>query len=234
MVVSDKRGLKMKNKKLAIIGMGETAHLAYEYFTHDSEYEIVGFCVDKAYLKEDRFLNLPVIAFEEIKNIYPPTEYYAFAALAGGRLNRDRANMYLKAKEKGYKMASYISSKAFVWHNVEIGENCFILEDNTLQPFTKIGNNVIMWSGNHLGHRSVINDNCFITSHCVISGFCEIGEYSYLGVNCAVADMVKIARDNFIAMGAAVTRSTEENKMYAGVPAKDMRRNCKQHFKVVE
>lgn len=142
--------------------------------------------------------------------------------------------MYQKIKSMGYHLASYISSKAFVWHNVTIGENCFILEDNTLQPFTSIGNNVTMWSGNHLGHRSQIRDNCFITSHVVISGYCVIGENSFLGVNSAFADQVIVAEDNFIAMGAIVTKSTETNKVYKGTPAKASAISAKEFCKLQE
>ncbi len=210
----------MKNKKLVIIGTGETAHLAYEYFTFDSDYEVVAFSVNKNYIKEKTFLNLPVVEFENVEKFYPPNEYFVFVALASGKLNRDRMKMYNLTKEKGYKFASYISSKAFVWHNVEIGENCFILEDNTLQPFTKVGNNVVMWSGNHLGHRSEIKDNCFITSHVVICGCSIIEENCFLGVNSTIADYVTIKKDNFIAMGAVVNKKTKENSVYIGNPAK--------------
>lgn len=210
----------MKNKKLVIIGTGETAHLAYEYFTFDSDYEVVAFSVSKNYIKEKTFLNLPVVEFENVEKFYPPNEYFVFVALASGKLNRDRIKMYNLTKEKGYKFASYISSKAFVWHNVEIGENCFILEDNTLQPFTKVGNNVVMWSGNHLGHRSEIKDNCFITSHVVICGCSIIEENCFLGVNSTIADYVTIKKDNFIAMGAVVNKKTKENSVYIGNPAK--------------
>ena len=210
----------MKNKKLVIIGTGETAHLAYEYFTFDSEYEVIAFSVNKQYIKENTFLNLPVVEFENLEKFYPPSKYFVFVALASGKLNRDRIKMYNLTKEKGYIFASYISSKAFVWHNVEIGENCFILEDNTLQPFTKVGNNVVMWSGNHLGHRSEIKDNCFITSHVVICGCSTIEENCFLGVNSTIADYVTIKKDNFIAMGAVVNKKTKENSVYIGNPAK--------------
>lgn len=210
----------MKTKKIIIIGAGETANLAYEYFTYDSEYEVVAFAVNKEYIKEKTFRDLPVVEFETVENLYSPDEYGAFVAMAGEKLNRNRTKMYNATKQKSYELVSYISSRAFVWHNVEIGENCFILEDNTLQPFTKVGNNVIMWSGNHLGHQSVIKDNCFISSHCVICGCSEIGENSYLGVNCSIADYVKIAKDNFIAMGAVVNKKTKENCIYIGNPAK--------------
>ena len=221
-----------KTKNLIIVGAGETANLAYEYFTYDSEYEVCAFVVNKEYKKEDSFRGLPVVEFESVENKYSPSEYIAFVALAGEKLNRNRTKMYNLTKQKGYKLASYISSRAFLWHNVEVGENCFILEDNTLQPFTKIGNNVVLWSGNHIGHQTVIKDNCFITSHVVISGFCEIGQNSYLGVNSAIADEVKIAENNFIAMGAIISKNTKPNKMYCGERAKDMKINTLDYFMV--
>lgn len=210
----------MKNKKLIIIGAGETANLAYEYFTHDSEYEVVAFCVNSEYKKLDFFHSLPVIEYEKLLELYPCNEYYVFVALAGEKLNRNRERLYLDVKKKGYNIASYVSSRAFVWGNVEIGENCFILEHNVLQPFTRIGNNVIMWSGNHLGHQSVVCDNCFISSHCVIAGFCEIGANSYLGINCSIGDNVKVGRDNYIGMGAIIVKNTKQGSFYSGEHSK--------------
>ncbi len=223
-----------KSKKLIIIGTGETACLAYEYFTHDSEYEVAAFAVEGAYYSESTFCNLPVCRLENIDEHYPPSEFTAFVALASGRLNRDRTKLYLSLKEKGYQLASYVSSKAFVWHNVKIGENCFILENNTLQPFVEVGNNVILWSGNHIGHRSKILDHCFITSHVVISGFCTVGEYSFLGVNSALADNTILAKDNFIGMGAVINKNTEENTIYTGNPAQPSKLSTKKFCKVKE
>ncbi|CAM5785144.1 UDP-3-O-(3-hydroxymyristoyl)glucosamine N-acyltransferase [Castellaniella caeni] len=201
-------------EKLVIFGLGETAHLAYEYFTHDSAYEVAAFAADPEYIKADDFCGLPVIELEKVRDKYPPVSYKGFVAVSSGKLNRNRKALVFKAKNLGYKLVSYISSRAFVWHDVEIGENCFILEDNTLQPFTKVGNNVVLWSGNHVGHRSVIHDNCFISSHCVISGFCEIGESSFLGVNCTIEDGVKIGIDNFIGAGAIIRKNTRENQFF--------------------
>ncbi len=221
-------------KKLVIVGAGEIAHCAYEYFTHDSDYRVVGFAVSREYLRGGAFLDLPLIALEELEGIYPAEEFSAFVALGNGQLNRERTRLFLSLKERGYTLASYVSSKAFVWHNVEIGENCFILEHNVLQPFTKVCDNVTMWSGNHLGHRSCVREHCFITSHCVISGYCEIGSYSFLGVNCAVADHIKIAQDNFIALGSVINKNTQENAIYRGNPASLSKIPARQFCKVKE
>lgn len=216
-----------KKRKLIIVGLGETANLAYEYFTYDSEYEVVAFSVDREYITEDSFCGLPVIPMDEIATLFPPSEFFAFVAISSGELNRRRTKVYLSVKSLGYKCASYVSSRAFVWHDVKIGDNCFIMEGNVLQPFTSVGDNVVMWSGNHLGHRSVVGDNVFITSHVVISGFCRIGENSFLGVNSSIADNTEIGRDNFIAMGSCVTKSTEEDGIYRGNPAMKIKVSAK-------
>ncbi len=209
-------------RKIVIFGLGETAHLAYEYFTHDPDYngyEVVAFCVDSEYKKEDEFLGLPIVTMDNVATKFPPSDFYAFASASSGQLNRVRETLYLKAKEKNYKCVSYVSSRAFIWHNVEIGENCFILEDNTLQPFTQIKDNVVLWSGNHIGHRSIIESHAFISSHCVISGYCSIGKYCFMGVNATIADNIIIEKDNFIGLGAVINKNTDENGFYIGNPA---------------
>jgi len=209
-------------QKLVIVGEGETAELAYEYFTYDSNYEVVAFSAEKAYIKKDALFGLPIIPFEDVANLYSPKKYKMFVAVSFTELNRVRTKLYKQAKNKGYSLASYVSSKAFVWRNVEIGENCFILENNILQYRVKIGNNVILWSGNHIGHRTTIGDNCFISSHATISGFCEIGENCFIGINSCIAGAVKIAKDCIIGAGAVVLKNTLASLVYVGNPAKPL------------
>lgn len=213
----------MEKKKLVIVGAGETAEMAYEYFTHDSSYDVAAFSVEKKYASGDELSGLPVVNFEEVENLYPPATHEAFVAISSTQLNRIRTRLYHETKEKGYHLTSYISSRAFVWRNVEVGENCFIFENNVIQYGVKIGNNVVLWSGNHVGHQTVIRDNCFITSHAVISGFCDVGDNCFLGVNCCVANNVKIERDCVVGMGAVIHKDTEPQKVYVGNPGKPIK-----------
>jgi sugar O-acyltransferase (sialic acid O-acetyltransferase NeuD family) len=207
------------SKSLVIYGAGETALLAYEYFSCDSPYRVAAFTTDAKYMQGDSLMGLPLVPFEDVFERYPPSRHKMFVAAGAAKLNQDRADMYLRAKAEGFQFASYISSKAFVWRNVQIGENCFILENNTLQPFTTIGHNTTMWSGNHVGHRSVVGDHCFISSHVVLSGFCNVGDYCFIGVNATIADRVSIATRNFIGMGSLIRGNTELDSVYTGVPA---------------
>ena len=206
--------------KLVIVGDGETAELAYEYFTHDSEHEVIAFCVEREYAKKERLFDLPVVHFEEVERRYPPAAHKAFVAISYTKLNRVRARLYQQTKRKGYECVSYVSSHAFVWRNAEIGENCFIFENNVVQYAVRLGNNVVLWSGNHIGHQTIIHDNVFISSHVVVSGYCEVGANCFLGVNSSIANNVRIAPDCLIGMGAVIHKDTEARKVYVGNPGK--------------
>lgn len=210
----------MKNKKLVVFGIAEQAEVASFLFEHDSEYSVVAFTVDAEYIKEKNFNGMPVVAFEEVAKEYPPEDYDMFVAIGYTDTNKLRSSICDKAKSKGYTLASYVSSRAIIWSDLCIGENCLILELNNIQPFVKIGNNVTLWSGNHIGHHSIIEDNVFITSHVVISGGCHIKNNTFIGVNSTLRDHIVVEKENIIAMGTTITKSTEEYGVYRGTPAK--------------
>ena len=201
---------------LIIFGAGDIAQLAHFYFRSDSRYEVVAFAVDAAYLKESTFCGLPVVAFEEVTTHFPPEQCDIFVALSYSRLNSVRKEKYLAAKAAGYGLASFISSRATVLNDGRIGENCFILEDNTIQPFVTIGNNVTLWSGNHIGHHSTIKDHCFIASHVVVSGGVEIGEQCFVGVNVTLRDHIKVGDRCVVGAGALLLADAAPEGVYMG------------------
>jgi sugar O-acyltransferase (sialic acid O-acetyltransferase NeuD family) len=206
--------------KIIVFGVLDTAELAHYYLTHDSDHEVVAFTINRQYLEQESFKGLPVVAFEDVENVFPPSEYQFFAPMTGRNMNRNREAIYNHAKAKGYQFISYISSRATIFDKSVIGENCFILEDNTIQPFTTVGNNVIMWSGNHIGHHGQIKDHVFFTSHVVLSGHCVVESYSFFGVNCTIRDYTAIAQGTLVGMASAITKETEEWGIYIGNPAK--------------
>lgn len=224
----------MKNRKLVIVGAGEFGEIAYEYFTLDSEYEVVAFAVEREYRNKDKLFGLPVLDFEDIEAVYPPKEYETFVAVTYVQLNRARKKLFEQCKKKGYYCASYISSHAFVWHNVSIGENVFVFENSTLQHYVSIKNNAILWSGSYIGHRSVIEEHCWIAPQCVIAGFCHIGKSCFIGVNATVGDKVRIEEDVVVGAGAVTVRNLEEpGSVYIGSPAKRMTQTSYEKFGIV-
>ncbi|MCC6253175.1 MAG: acetyltransferase [Bacteroidia bacterium] len=204
----------MKNRKLIIFGTGDIAQIAKYYFDIDSDFEVCGFTVDKQYCASESYEGLPLVPFEGIETVYPPADYYLFVALSYAQMNKLREQKFNEAKGKGYRIASYISSKCSYLSQFKAGENAFIFEDNTIQPFVKIGDNVTLWSGNHIGHHSVIESHNFISSHVVISGHCTIESYCFLGVNSTLAHKVKIAKGTLLGAGVVISKDTEEDGVY--------------------
>ncbi len=206
--------------KVVIFGAGDIARLAHFYFTHDSSHEVAGFTVDRQYRREDTFLGLPLCDAEDVAVRFPPSEYEMFVALSYARMNRVRADKYAAMRAAGYRLTSYVSSRCTYLAQTPPGDNCFILENNTIQPFVTIGNNVTLWSGNHIGHDAVIADHCFITSHVVVSGSVRIGERSFIGVNATLRNSITVAPATLIGAGAIVMKDTVEKGVYLPERAK--------------
>lgn len=207
---------------LVIVGDRVFAEIAYEYFTHDSPYDVVAFSVEREYIQGDTFCGLPMVAFEDLERLYEPGRTSVYVAITYGQLNRVRTRLADAAKAKGFALASYVSSRAFVWRNVELGEHCFIFEDNTIQPFVAVGRNCVLWSGNHVGHHSRVGDNVFIASHAVISGGVTIGDNCFIGVNTTIVNDISIGDDAWLGPAVVATRDVPSNTVWR--PARSDRR----------
>ena len=195
--------------KIIIFGTGDIAQIANYYFDIDSEHEVVAFTVNKKYLNHKNFEGKQVFAFENLEENFSINEYKLFIAISYSKMNAIREQKYNEAKLKGYKLVSYVSSKCTYLSQYSCGDNCFIFEDNTIQPFVKLGNNITLWSGNHIGHHSVIHDHNFISSHVVVSGNCEIKTNCFIGVNATLHNNVTIEKETLIAAGVLIKKNNK-------------------------
>lgn len=200
--------------KVVVFGAASIAEIVHYYLTNDSPYEVIAFTVDRERLVDERFLGLPVVPFDEVREHYPPDQFAMFVALGYSRMNRVREEHYLSAKAMGYELVSYISTKATVWPASEIGDNCFVMEDVIVHPFAKVGNDVILWSGAHIGHGSDIGDHCFISSRTAISGNVTVEPNCFFGTNSTIRDYLTIRRQTVVGAGAVILKSTQERGVY--------------------
>ena len=199
-----------------IFGTGPFAECAQFLFDADSDFDPVAFTVHGEYVDRAELRGLPVVPFEEAVERFPPGEHALFVAVGARDVNRLRAGICAEAKDQGYELPTYVSSRATTWPDLSVGENSFVFEDNTIQPFAQIGDDVVLWSGNHIGHHSTIGDHCFVTSHVVVSGNVRVGPYCYLGINASIRDGIELGEGCVIGAGAVVMRSTGEREVYLG------------------
>jgi sugar O-acyltransferase (sialic acid O-acetyltransferase NeuD family) len=194
--------------KIVIFGAGKIADVAYFHLSNDSPHEVVAFTIDGAYVSQKEKFRRPVIPFEEVLDRYPPNEFKMFVAVGYQDLK------YAEAKSKGYELINYVSSRASNVSKIEVGDNCFVLDNAVLQPCSKMGNNVFFWNSNHLGHHATVEDHCYIAGQVVISGAAVVESYCFLGVNATIGHEIRVGSESFIGAGALVTKNAAPKSVY--------------------
>lgn len=223
--------IPVKTRKAVLFGATNFAQVAKFYLTVDSPYEVVAFCINRDKLSGDEFDGLPLRAFEDIEQHYPPQDHDFFVAVGSKAMNGVRERLMREARAKGYHLLTYVCSKATSWGDTKLGDNVFIFENNVIQPFVSIGEGTVLWSGNHIGHHSTIGPYCFITSHVVISGYCKVGAHTFMGVNSTVSEDVEIGARNLIGPNTLIQKATLEGEVYIAERTKKFPKDSSRFFR---
>jgi len=200
--------------KVVLFGTGRGADVAYRFLRRDSDHEICGFSTERRYLDRDSFHDLPVVAFEDVERRFPPDQYRFLILLGYQRMNGLRAEKYLAAKAKGYGFISYVNSQFYRAEDLQIGENCFILDNQSISLDVRIGNNVVMWSSNHVGDLSTIKDHAWLASHVTVAAEVTVQPYCFLGIGATVGNKLTLGQRTFVGANALVASDTAENSVH--------------------
>ena len=202
--------------RVVVYGTGQVASVVHTYLTEDSPHEVVAFTVGARHVTSDTFLDLSVVPFEHVARLYPPTEFAMIIAIGFQQVNRLRAEKYAEAKASGYELITYIHSKATVWKDLVIGDNCVVMEDTVIQPFAVVGNDVILGPGSCVGHHSIVKDHCLLASHVDVSGNVIVEPYCFLGANSTIRDGVTVAEECVVGANVAIHQDTVSRGVYVG------------------
>ncbi|MFX0201154.1 MAG: acetyltransferase [Candidatus Hodarchaeota archaeon] len=207
------------NKKVIIFGNGKLAELVYCVGKEEGSLEVEAFTADKLYISGEHFLDLPLVDFETVLEIYPP-EAFEMLVLTGYSKMRDRKDMYERAKAKGYNLKTFVSKHATCYQSAGMGENNIIFGGVYMGPFGHLGNNNIIRPKTYVGHDAKIGSHIYIAPGCSIGGHCTIGTLSYIGIGATIIDNISVADETLIGAGSLVLKDTESCSKYIGRPAK--------------
>ncbi len=221
-------------QKLILFGTGQVGEILCHYFKHDSPYQIAAFTADAQFIQSPTFHGLPVVPFEEIEKEFSPRDFHMHIALSYADLNLNRERKFIAAKEKGYALASYVSSKAGIFGKLEHGENCVVMENQFIQPYSKLGNNVAIWSGVLVGHHAVVEDHCWLTSGAAVGGNARIGSRTFLGMNSTVGHMVTLGRECFLGAGTLVTKSAPDYSVFVEKDTEKFRLDSRHFLRITK
>lgn len=173
-------------KDIVIFGANDFGRILKYYIENDIDNRnIVAFTMNKKYITDSEFCNLPVVAFEEINNIYPPDNYEILIAIGNSRMNSLRKKIFSECKEKGYKLASYIHSSCKI-HSPITGEGNILLEDCLIYPFAEIGSGNLLWDHVLISHDCKVGSFNTFSSYADLCGYVTIGNNGYFGKHCVI------------------------------------------------
>jgi sugar O-acyltransferase (sialic acid O-acetyltransferase NeuD family) len=208
---------------IVIFGAGKIAEVAHGYFTRDGGRPIAGFCVDRAHARGDRFLGLPLCAFDEVTRHFPPDRFEMFVAVGYHQLNALRAERCAQARALGYRLTSCISPDAWTPSSFEHGDNCLVLDRVSIQPGAMLGRNVALWSGTVVGHHSRIDDDCWLAANVTVGGGSRIGTASFLGLGATVGHAVHIGQRCLLGARTLVTKDVADERVVADADSPTLR-----------
>jgi len=119
-----------------------------------------------------------------------------------------------------------------IGNNVEIGANCAIdrgtIGDTIIEDQCKLDNHV------HLAHNVRLGKGCLLTAAVTIAGSVVVGEFCIFAGHVGVAPHVKIGARSVLAAKTGVSKSLTGGKVYAGMPAREIREQHKREAVYLE
>ena len=209
-------------KKVIIYGQAFLSKMLFYDARGNENFQIACFTADAAYLKENELqkLPLPLVSFQEIQQLYPPEEYDMLALFDESSRMRERGKMYLKAKNSGYQLRNYISARADITPEIEMGENNVIMGTTHLGFSGIMGNNNLIRQNVYLGHNFTVGNNNMIIAGCTIGGNCQIGDNCFIGLGATIRNRVKIEVESLIGAGSVVIKDTGPYSKNVGNPSR--------------
>lgn len=218
-------------KRVVLAGNAVTADILYAYLKQDARYEVAAAVVDDIYLGSGGVDGLPTIGFSRLSSDFRPDEISVVMAMGYGDLNRSRESMFVRLKDHGYAIETYIHQHAKIYSEHAIGEGSVVLAAAVIEPHVRVGANTMIWCNVTLAHHCQIGDNCWIASGAIVSGQATVRSNTFVGVNATVVNKVTVGELNVIGGGALITKDTKPNTVHLARSAEPLRHSSEEYVK---
>ena len=199
-------------KDLVIIGNGSFARQMCYYITEYDSRRVAAFSVDGAYIQSDTSVldgGGAVVPLETVEEEFPPDRFEVLLGIGYSKMNQVRRELFLRCKEKGYTIASFIHPTAMVSKGVKLGEGNIILECGVIQPFVTLGDGNLLWHGVEIAHNNMLGSFNTLCQNTSIAGASRVGDHCFFGNSSIVFGGIRIADYTLVAAGAILKGDTK-------------------------
>lgn len=220
-----------RKKPLVIYGTGKIASVVADYIQADDEYEICAFVVQSEFMTSDQFKHKPVVHYDQLVTLYPPSDFSILVAVGYHNMNSERETLFNEIKSMGYDMAKYVHPSVVCLDESQIAPGCIIFDHVSVQPGAKIAENTYVWSNCVIAHGSEIKPHCWIAAGCVVAGDAVISHNCFLGVNSTVGHNVVLGQATFVGANTLVSKHTDDDTTIISAEGEKVRLDSRRFMK---
>lgn len=137
---------------------------------------------------------------------------------------KERISLFESLQIPEDRMATFIHPMAYVAPGVKISSGVVIMPQVSISSGTTIGKNTLILDGATVGHDDIIGDYCHLSYQACVGSYLKIGHGVHIGLNATVREHLTIENYSTLGMGAVLTKNIEEGEIWAGNPARFLRK----------
>ena len=184
---------------LVLIGGGGHCVSVIDIIDNGNEFNILG--ILDANITEDNILGYKILGGDDlIPELVNENTYFLITV---GQIKsysiRKKISKILIANNA--KLATAISSLAYVSKHASIEEGTVIMNHAVVNARSKIGKNCIINTMSNIEHGVLIGDYCHISTCAVVNGESVIGKGTFIGSNATISNNISIKENSIIGAG---------------------------------
>jgi sugar O-acyltransferase (sialic acid O-acetyltransferase NeuD family) len=207
-------------KEIVVIGSGGFSKQVLEIIEQlnliNQKYNLIGIIDDNKSLIGTRVLGYKVLGDTDyIKWYSQERELYGVIAIADGDVRKK-----ISKKLNEVQWVNLVHPSALISKYAKVGKGNIICAGVVINPDFCMGDHSHINIGSTIGHDVSLLDYVTVMPGSRISGNVTLKSNSVVGTGATIIQGLVIEEDVIIGSGAVVTKNTEQNGVYIGIPAK--------------
>lgn len=212
--------------EIVVFGADAFAQSVFERILECGAHNVHAFTVDRSHLRQDIFLGLPGVPFDELPAKYPPSQFQMLVAIGYSGLNQVRSRRFQTCIDLGYELESFIDPSSTVSSSSTLGKNCIVLENNTVRPFAVLEDNVLVLRNNVIEEYAVVGSHTYVSARVTVGREARLGNHSFLGICSTVKAGSLVGERSVVAARSMVEGIVEPDSFVVGSRMSSMRRSA--------
>ena len=186
-------------KNIVLVGGGGHCISVIDIIENGNEFNILGILDSNS--KENNLLGYKILGGDNLISELVNENTYFLITVGQIKSYSIRKNISKILIENNAKLATVISSLAYVSKHTQIGEGTIIMNHAVVNAKSRIGKNCIINTKANIEHGVSIGEFCHISTCAVVNGDSVIGSGTFIGSNATISNGISIKENSIISAG---------------------------------